>query len=133
VANQTKNIRQPVPYSQKKRKVLRSLWISTKHEPAHGPKTRQVLVEIGSEGGRRHNSPPENSTPLRRDTAEGPLGDGRNTQLLLLPLLSMFHYTTIKLLLPLLLRLPSNTMKENEALRERKPRIKLVPSELSSH
>jgi hypothetical protein len=90
-------------------------------------------VEIRPEGGRRHNSPLKTLPHSEGDTAEGPLGGGRSTRLLLLLLLSGLHYTTIKLLLPLLLRLPSNTMKENEALRERKPRIKPVPSELSSH
>jgi hypothetical protein len=93
----------------------------------------KLLVEIGPERGRRHNNPLKTLPFSEGNTAEGPLGDGRNALLLLLPLLSMLCYTTNKLLLPLLLQLPSNTMKENEALRNRKPRIKLVPSELSSY
>jgi hypothetical protein len=42
-----------------------------------------VLVQIGPEGGRRHNSP-----LMAGDAAEGPLGDERNVLLQPLPLLS---------------------------------------------
>jgi hypothetical protein len=48
----------------------------------------KLLVEIGPEGGRRHNSPLKNLPSSEGDTTEGPLGDGRNALLLLLPSLS---------------------------------------------
>jgi hypothetical protein len=44
-----------------------------------------VLVEIGPEGGRRHNSPMKALPSSEGDTTEGPLGDGRKALLLLLP------------------------------------------------
>jgi hypothetical protein len=47
-----------------------------------------VLVEIGPEGGRQHNSPLEALPSSEGVTAEGPLGDGRKALSLLLPSLS---------------------------------------------
>jgi hypothetical protein len=70
-----------------------------------------VLVEIRSEGGRRHNSPLNCLPFFEGDTAEGPLGDEGNTSWLLLPLLVRLLNATNKLLLPLLLRLTSNAKK----------------------
>jgi hypothetical protein len=48
----------------------------------------KLLVEIGPEGGRQHNSPMSALPSYEGDTAEGPLGDGRNASLVLLPSLS---------------------------------------------
>jgi hypothetical protein len=48
----------------------------------------KLLVEIGPEGGHRHNSPLKTLPSSEGDTTEGPLGDGRNALLLLLPSLS---------------------------------------------
>jgi hypothetical protein len=73
-----------------------------------------LSVEIGPEGGRRHNSPLTVPPSSEGDTAEGPLGDERNARLLLLPLLSKLLYITTKLLLPLLLQLSPYAMKETK-------------------
>jgi hypothetical protein len=45
----------------------------------------KLLVELGPEGGRRHNSPLKTPPSPEGDTTEGPLGDERNTPWLLLP------------------------------------------------
>jgi hypothetical protein len=47
-----------------------------------------MLVEIGPEGGRRHNSPLKTLPSSEGDTAGGRLGDRRNALLYLLPSLS---------------------------------------------
>jgi hypothetical protein len=90
-----------------------------------------VLVEIGPEGGRRHNSllmfPPSSEG----DTAEGPLGDKQNALLLSLPSLSKLLYITTKLLL--LLLLPPYATKETKHSETESFGIKPEPSELSSH
>jgi hypothetical protein len=39
----------------------------------------KLLVEIGPEGGLRHNSPRDVSLSSEGDTAEGPFGDERNS------------------------------------------------------
>jgi hypothetical protein len=48
----------------------------------------KLLVEIGPEGGRRHNSPLKDLPSSEGVTAEGPFGDGRKAVSLLLPSLS---------------------------------------------
>jgi hypothetical protein len=48
----------------------------------------KLLVEIGPEGGRQHNSPLMAPPFSEGDTAEGPLRDERNALLQPLPLLS---------------------------------------------
>jgi hypothetical protein len=73
-----------------------------------------LLVEIGSEGGRRHNNPLIVPPSSEGDTAEGPLGDERNALLLSLPSLRKLLYFTTKLLLLLLLQLPRYAMKETK-------------------
>jgi hypothetical protein len=72
----------------------------------------ELLVEIGPEGGRRHNSPLMVPSSSEGDTAEGPLGDERHALLLSLPSLSKLLYITTKLHLLLLLLLPPYATKE---------------------
>jgi hypothetical protein len=70
-----------------------------------------LLVEIGSESGRRHNSPLTTLPSSEGVMAEGPFGDEQNALLLPLPSLSKLLYITTKLLLLLLLQLPPYAMK----------------------
>jgi hypothetical protein len=88
-------------------------------------------VEIGPEGGRRHNSPLKALPSSEGKAAKAPpLGDGRRALLLLLiwlPPLPKYFYLYYLYSYPLVLR------KRNEVLKNRKPRIKPEPSELSSY
>jgi hypothetical protein len=60
------------------------------HHPTEQKKAieKALLVEIGPEGGRRHNSPLKAQPSFEGVTAEGPLGDGWKALSLLLPSLS---------------------------------------------
>jgi hypothetical protein len=76
----------------------------------------KLLVEIGLESGRRHNSPLTIPPSSEGVTAEGPLGDERGALLIPLPSLSKLLYIMTKLLLLLLLQIPPYAMKEPKHL-----------------
>jgi hypothetical protein len=74
----------------------------------------KLLVEIGPEGGRRHNNPLMAPPSFEGDTTEGPLRDEWNTLLLSLPSLSKLLYITTKLLLLIPLLLPPYAKKDTK-------------------
>jgi hypothetical protein len=88
-----------------------------------------ALVEIGPKGGRGHNSPLKALPSFEGDTAEGPPRRRAESSVATATFAKQANYFYLYYYYNYFLILS----KRNEAFINRKPRIKLEPSELSSH